>query len=878
MNAPEPIAFALPKIQPPRPRAGLIARPALEAALGDALRTHRLTLLQSPAGYGKTAALTRMVAAWPERWPLAWVSVDEDDEIDRFLGCLTAALDPWDLPWRVAPDVLPAFALGDGGLREATSQVVNALAGADCERGLIVVDDLHRIADPRVHQWLGQLLERLPPAWGLVVASRTEPALPLARLRAAGELAEFRLHELRFSQGEVERLLRAHGIDEATATELRDRTDGWAAGLRLMLSAGQRARTGTGGQRHVFDYLASEVLAGMRPELRDFLLRCSVLPELTAARCAQVSAMPNAAALLDEVDRLGLFVSTIDAAETTLRLHDLFRDFLEDRLQREFPGELPALLKRAAADEPDLARRVGHLARAGAWDEATAVLSTYGPRLASEGGWPVLDRLVGLFPPAERQHRPELDFLIGLAAYPRFDFDAMVPACERAAKGLTAKQRPEYARWARLYAGVGQMNTGRLAEGREELARLRGEPLTPPQQAMVQYYSAWVDYAADQPEQAAGHLSAMLDVLERLNDPMLWSACFFHGLLAGLPGMRPVLERFDAGAMGLVERTPSLLRAGVFTSRMYRALEVGRLGDAQAAVRLAAEDIAWLGHPHSVMIEHLIGALITHALCGDADAVRTTRATVEREMRLASRGERLTHGHEPVFAAMRAAWLIGDDAALGPLHDELERLRNPFEWHFAERHRAMAAALLDLAADRPAEAEQRLRTVAGTVEHWTLFCNAHALVLLAEAQRRQGRLDAAAATLAPWLEGVQAGGAVGGALMCGSRVLDPLAAAPWGNRLAAPARAQLQRIAALLRRSAPEAADPDEAPLPGGLTDREFDVLRRMAAGDSNKVIARDLDLSPFTVKRHVANILDKLALSSRSQAAAWLHARGLAR
>jgi LuxR family maltose regulon positive regulatory protein len=876
VNAPEPIAFALPKIQPPRPRAGLIARPALEAALGDALRTHRLTLLQSPAGYGKTTALTRQIAAWPERWPLAWVSVDEDDEVDRFLGCLAAALDPWDLPWRVAPDVLPMLAAADGGLREATGQVVNALAGADCERGLIVVDDLHRVADPRVHQWLAQLVERLPPAWGLVIASRTEPGLPLARLRAAGDLAEFRLHELRFSQGEVERLLRAHGIDAQAAGDLHDRTEGWAAGLRLMLSAGQRTRAGAGGQRHVFDYLASEVLAGMRDELRIFLLRCAVLPELTAARCAQVSAMPNAAALLDEVDRLGLFVSTIDAAETTLKLHDLFRDFLEDRLQREHPDELAPLLQRAAADEPDLARRVGYLARAGAWDAATQVLELAGPKLAADGGWAALERLLSLFPPHETAARPELRFLRGLAAYPRFDFDTMVRELEPAARDLAAKGRPEFAAWARIYLAAAMFNTGRRDEARVLLAQTRAQPLQRRQRIMVAYFGAFDALSRDDPADIAPRFAEALDGLEQLGDPVLWNACFFQSPLVGTPGMRVVLERFDAGAMRFAGQTPGLLRAGVLNSRMARAVETGDVPAARHWLRLADEDTAWLGHPHALLVEHLIYAIVVHALAGDRAAAEASAAHARREIDNASRSERLTHGHESVFSELRMRWLLGDDTLLPAVADDLDRLRNPFEWHYADSQRVIARALIDLAQDRPAQAAERLAPLARTDENWSGLASAQVVMLLAEAQRRLGRLDAAAATLQPWLDAAAATGAIGGALIAGRRVLDPLAAAPWGARLSPAARTLLNALPARLQPL--PAADDNDTPLPGGLTERELDVLRRMAAGDSNKVIARDLDLSPFTVKRHVANILDKLGLASRSQAAAWLHAQGLAR
>jgi LuxR family maltose regulon positive regulatory protein len=149
-----PPAFALAKIQPPRPRAGLVERPALERSLGAALQRYRLTLLLAPAGYGKTAALTRQIRQLPAGCALAWVSADEDDQLQRFLACLTTALEPHDLPWRVAPEALATLALAERGLRDVAGELVKALAAAELQRGLIVIDDAHRITDPQVFELL----------------------------------------------------------------------------------------------------------------------------------------------------------------------------------------------------------------------------------------------------------------------------------------------------------------------------------------------------------------------------------------------------------------------------------------------------------------------------------------------------------------------------------------------------------------------------------------------------------------------------------------------------------------------------------------------------------------------------------------------------
>src|SRR5512146_410421 len=132
MSEPRPPTFARTKIQPPRLSPRLVERSALEARLGEALATQRLTLLAAPAGFGKTAALTRQLAALPEGTALAWIACDADDALLRFAACLVAALDPFDLPWRTSPESLaPLLAGGEAERRAATAELVNALAATD---------------------------------------------------------------------------------------------------------------------------------------------------------------------------------------------------------------------------------------------------------------------------------------------------------------------------------------------------------------------------------------------------------------------------------------------------------------------------------------------------------------------------------------------------------------------------------------------------------------------------------------------------------------------------------------------------------------------------------------------------------------------------
>jgi len=897
-TAPAIPTFALAKIQPPRPRAGLVERPELERTLAAALQHSRLTLLVAPAGFGKTAALTRQIRLLPEGCALAWVSADEDDQLERFLACLTAALEPHDLPWRVAPEALATLAQAERGLRHVAGELVNALAASEASQGLIVIDDAHRIADRRVFELLQLVIERLPARWSVAIASRVEPPLALARWRGAGELTEFRQYDLRFSEADVAALLAdaPPALRATSAGELLARTDGWAAGLRLSLSvrpaaSAGGARSASLTQRHLFDYLAAEVLADMPAELRGFLMRCCVLPELTAARCAQVSGRADASHLLEQIERRGLFVSVLDADELTLRLHDLFRDFLEDRLQRDHPDELAGLLRRAAAGEPDVVRAIGFLARAGAWDEAAQTIVEHGTRLVSLGR-NALSQVLAMLPAAQLEDRPDLHMLHGIAGFLEFDFDRALKSLESAAAGYVRDGRPRDAWHARAYCGLVMLGVGRVDEAQRELAALRTLPLDDALRGFVAYGQLWIAYSSTRTEAVAPLFAEMTEALERVRDPGAWTLCFFHSLLTGLPGLAPLIERFGRGALAVSGELPTHLRAGVFYARAMAALERGHIEQAFEQLALADQDCRWLGSPRSVVTESRMANTVLHALRGDAVASHAAADACEFDLKHeSSPSNRLTHSYEVLFNHVRACWLLNDAVRLREIDAELQACANPIEWHApAALDRAFSSAMVALLDGHLERACELLARVAGPIERSCHFPSTQALVMLADVQRRLGRLDAAAATLRPWLGAAQRGERIGGAMLAGLDVLEGLAAQPWGEHLAAGERATLGRIAADLRAARNHGTAAGVTPHPPvavdaiivdrsdrtqsqsdirQLSEREREVLERMARGDSNKLIARAFDLSPHTVKRHVANILDKLDVETRGQAAA---------
>lgn len=454
------MTFALTKIQPPRFRVGLIEREELEARLGAALLGQRLVLLVAPAGYGKTAALSRQLSLMPPGCATAWVTADAEDDLARFLACLGAALEPYDPPWRMAPEALAGTALQERGLRVAVDEFVNALGALPVEHGVIALDDMHSVPDVKIFEFVQQLLDRLPQQWTVAITTRVGPPLALARLVARRELAEFGQVELGFSRQEVRRLCDAMGLDdaEAVAGQLHDRTQGWAAGICLGLSTAGSSSAPTSqrlSQRHMFDYLASEVFGQMPAELREFLMRCCVLPELTAARCAAVSGNARAADLLEETERRGLFVSILDSDELTLRLHDLFRDFLEDQLRREHSDALPTLLRLAAEGERDTVRKVNLLLRAGAWDEAARALIEVVALMLARGEDAQVARMIEQFPEHAKKFSPQLAFLRGVCAWAVPRPRVMQVEMREAAAGFERERKPAMARRAVIYGALG---------------------------------------------------------------------------------------------------------------------------------------------------------------------------------------------------------------------------------------------------------------------------------------------------------------------------------------------------------------------------------------------------------------------------------------
>ncbi|MFC0682784.1 protein kinase [Lysobacter korlensis] len=359
------------KLYLPRPQRRAVPRPRLIERLNRGMDS-ALTLVSAPAGFGKSTLLASWLAAGPAaptgEPSAAWLSLDAgDNDPALFWTYVIAAL-------RTAAPAVGAVSLAMLETRSAPSQeVLTALLNdlAALERDVVLVlDDYHVLESRDVHDGMAFLLDHMPPRLHLVIASRADPPLPIARLRARGELVEVRAADLRFSPEEASAYLTDVMDLPLTAQDvstLGSRTEGWIAALQLaaLSMQGRDDIAGfvagfAGDDRYIVDYLVEEVLQSQPQPVRAFLLQTSILTRMNASLCDAVTGRENGRAMLEALDRANLFLVPLDDRRRWYRYHHLFAEVLQARLLDEEPGEVPALHRRASVwydehGEPDAA-------------------------------------------------------------------------------------------------------------------------------------------------------------------------------------------------------------------------------------------------------------------------------------------------------------------------------------------------------------------------------------------------------------------------------------------------------------------------------------------------------------------------------------------
>jgi LuxR family maltose regulon positive regulatory protein len=896
------------KLHVPRPRPGFVVRPRLLERLAGGMACE-LVLVCTPAGFGKTTLL----GDWARRGqrPVAWLSLDPgDNDSARFWRHVTAALGG------VVPGVAERVAPLLKGLQPAAFGVAAALVNelaVVTEEVVLILDDYHLIQAPPVHASVEFLLEHQPACLRLVLASRADPPLPLARLRARGQLAELREADLRFTPKEAAELLRTavgSELPEAAVAALGDRTEGWVAGLQLAaLSLRDRGEITafvegfSGSHRYVLDYLTEEVLDRQPKQLRTFLLETSVLERLSGPLCQAVTGRSDSQALLEQVERANLFLVPLDEVRGWWRYHHLFADLLRARLNQEQPERLLELHHAAAAwsEQHGLVDdAVRHALAGGDALRAARLIERHFDDLLRRNEDATLHRwLEGLHAEVVRS-RPRLCLAQALWAWIGGRLEAVEPLladAERAYPGVAEEPyEPSVGRATSLVANVPaaiatfraglacmQGDAERATSfGRQALAHLTDADRT--LRSFARWYLAVAEWLRGRLPEAEQALAGLVAEQRGAGERYFARLCYDLGqvqraqgrLGAALATYQQALDAAGGAArllppagMALVGQAGVLYERGELEAARDRATEgVGSWRQLSYSLQLVA-GLATLARIRQAQGDPA-GAL---EVIAEAERVQLSPTVVALFNPVPALRARLALARGEVAEAAR--WV--QDRGLGP-DDEPSYPRE-------REYLVLARVLLaQHAADRALGLLERLHALAVGQGRTGSVIEIRALQALA--RHASGDEPAGLAALAEALTLAVPEGYLRVFVDEGAPMATLL-----GRLLTTPATAQavgVQVPPAFLDRLLEAFEQTGQAVLPRSrrgtalpglvvaLSAREVEVLQLLAAGRSNPAIAEELVVSLDTVKRHVTHILDKLGAANRTQAVARARELGL--
>jgi len=844
----------------------------------------KVTIISAPAGSGKTCLLRAWADRQGQRHRLAVLQVqrDQQDAQQFWLALLDAVRHASATTGRAEPQA----ATPDFNAPAMADRVLSELA--DARGGItLVIDDLHELNSPEALAQLTRLLTNLPPHVHAMLTTRHDLRLRLHQLRLAGELAEIRAADLRFTERETRMLLDASGItlSGAGVALLHERTEGWAAGLRLaaISLAGHPdperfVAEFSGSERTVAEYLIAEMLERQPEDVQDLLLRTSLLDRVNGELADVLTGRPGSERILLELADANAFVESLDPGRTWFRYHHLFADLLRLELRRTLPGDVPGLHRRAAGwfiRQGQVVEAIRHTQAAGDWPEAARLLGDHSFSLTLDGQAQTMQALVRAFPPGE--DHPEL-------ALVRAGGDLVQGRLDEAAAHLAvAETYAETAppdRQRRLRVAIASLKLS-LARRRGHLAgvieqvRFLASPVTGQSDEDIALdrdlravalmnlgtAEAWSLGLPD----AERHLREGAVLAREIGRPYLEVGCLaqlgfayiFHG--AAMPKIHPfaMTQARCREAIALAERYGWGAEPVIAPALMTLAGTMAFLGEFDEGER-------WLRRTERAL-QTDTGPdirLLLHQTAGILHAGRGRRREALQEFSAAEHLGSQLEGLQ-ALASQVTGWLLATQARLGLPGEARAALAALDDERAGSGEIRNARAVICLAEGDPAGALGAVRDVLdGTapVLGYVTVVEAHLLAGLA--YRELGDLRAANQAAERALALAESDRLVLPFAVTGSREL--LEALPRHETAHA---ALLADILDVLHGSSPAAREQSSLPPAEELSPGELRVLRYLPTNLSRPEIAGELSVSPSTVSTHVRSIYAKLQVRDRSSA-----------
>ena len=876
------------KFHAPRTHGRLVARDRLRALIEQGTRG-ALTLVSAPAGFGKSTLMAEAAADGSTRAAVAWLSLDPtDNDPVIFWTYVLSSLD------RAVPGVgraaLAQLDAAQGSPEAALALLVNELAALPNDI-LLVLDDLHVVEDAGIYRQLMFVLDHLPPRAHVLAGTRSDPPMPLARLRARRALVEIRAADLRFTPDEAGAYLAESmglALSDANVAVLEARTEGWIAALQLAALSlqGRDDLAGfidrfAGDDRYIVDYLVEEVLARQPDVVRDFLLETSILGRMTGSLVDAVTGQAGGRATLEALDRGNLFVVALDDQRLWYRYHHLFGDVLKAHLAAERPDDVPILHRRASdwfETAGDRAEAIRHALAGGAFERAAELIELSIPAMRRTREEPMLRRWLDALPDELYDARPIM--AVGYAG------TLLSTGAEERVAEMLRRAEP----WLSDDFEATRPN-GMVVAEEAELRRLPG---------MYELYRAALAKVEGDLAGNMAHARRLLELVGADDHIERGGAEAFLGLGYWELGELELASRWFADGMASLERAGYLADV-VGGSIVLADLEIaqGRLGGAHALYTRGLERATRAGQPI------LRGAADMHVGLSDVAYERGDLAAAADHLAAAEQlGEVLAFPRFPYRSRLARARILGARSDVDGALEQLAEAERLYRTDFSPDIRPIPAvrARLLVGHGRIADARAWARTSGIDPAEEATYLHEFRLLTLARLLTAEGSTAEAVELTGRLLAAAEEGSRAGSILEI--LVVDALArhaagdldgalhsldratglAEPDGDvRLFLDEGPEMTSLlkAAVKRRQAPaylhRLLENAAGSAPGGasgnrgliepLSERELEVLRLLRSELDGPEMARELVVSLNTLRTHTKNIYAKLGVTNRRAA-----------
>jgi LuxR family maltose regulon positive regulatory protein len=859
------------KLHIPSMRSSFVPRPRLIDRLNAGL-DGRLSLISAPAGYGKTTLVTEWLSSLisdpsppgrAEELRAAWLSLDEaDNDPTRFLAYLIAAVQQVHSDFGISVQALlrspqppPTEAL--------LTAVVNELAAVPVSF-ILVLDDYHVIHSLPIHQQLSFLLEHQPATMYLVVMTREDPLLPIPRLRARGQVLEIRQKDLRFTVQEtadfLERVMGV-GLSPENVAALEQRTEGWIAGLQLAALSMQGMgdpkgfiQSFTGSNRYILDYLIEEVFERQTQEVKDFLLKTSILEQLSAPLCDALTEQTGSQKILEALEQANLFIVPLDQSRTWYRYHHLFAELLHQTSRRaNFPQA--ALHQRASQWYESMSlfgEAVEHSLAAQDWGNAARLIGAVSESMTKHGETVTLLSWFDKLPREVVTANPNLGMVFAWAAVISSRFDVAAPLLEHLEQ----------------IAEPGSLFLGQVAAAQAVLARSKRDNAR----------------TIEKSEQALSLLSDTDVAIRGIIAMNLGLAYWHEGHLAEAePALMQAIDLCGKAGnyVALLTAQAFLVKVAGSRGKLHQAAEMAeeliRVGGQAPILCLVYGDLAVIHHEWNNMQKaweyfeqafvlsersgnvefqqalYLSKAILTHAQGDDAGAITAL-----------AEADRMGRDFPAVIRSRSAAFgvqlaLARNDPTM--LSHWLAQVKAEVDSHSFYRFMGLTIPRLYLAQGKKDEAAKALKSIHETASR-SGWGYGMIVVRISQSLAAKTTVDAM-----PFISDALRLGQPEDFICSFAEVgpdLVPVLQEAIRRGIEPEYAGRILNAMGAGQRSVARAQAGHVEPL----SEREIEVLRLVSAGLSNREIARKLFISPGTAKTHIHNLCGKLGVRNRTEAA----------